>query len=294
MADAKDVPRTDSAVSALALVEDGSERDRRSYAVPAAEKTLDILEYMTGVAQGVTATELASALGRSVHEIYRVIQVLEARGYLYRPSSSDRYRISLKLFELAHRLPPVRQLTDAALPVMQALTPRTQQSCHLVVLSGTEVMIALQIDSPLPMRYSVTLGAKFAFESTSSGLVIYSYLPDPSRLALDEALRAAGRSKRDVASVHRRREKIRDEGHEVMPSLQVAGITNISVPVFDYLGHAVGALTVPYLPQEAATISVEDVTQLCRHAGDAISRELGAGRAPEGPLSSRKSDAKST
>ena len=31
----------------------------------------------------------------------------------------------------------------------------------------------LQIKSPLPMRYSVMLGAKFAFEETSSGVVIY-------------------------------------------------------------------------------------------------------------------------
>ena len=50
--------------------------------------------------------------------------MLEARGYLYRRARSDRYRLSLKLFELAHQTPSVRQLTDAALPVMQALAPR--------------------------------------------------------------------------------------------------------------------------------------------------------------------------
>ena len=145
--------------------------------MPAAEKALDVLEFMASQSDGMTLTALAGALGRSVHELYRVILVLEARGYLYRRSGSDRYRLSLKLFELAHQTPSVRQLTDSALPIMQALTPAAQQSCHLAVLSGHEALIVLQIDSPLPMRYSVMLGAKFDFAETSSGVVIYAYSP---------------------------------------------------------------------------------------------------------------------
>src|SRR6188768_1592901 len=106
---------------------------KRSYSVPAAEKALDVLEFMASQPEGMTVTALAGALGRSVHELYRVILVLEARGYLYRRSGSDRYRLSLKLFELAHQTPSVRQLTDSALPIMQALAPAAQQSCHLAV-----------------------------------------------------------------------------------------------------------------------------------------------------------------
>lgn len=269
----------DSVVSALAVFEDPQEaRERRNYSVPAAEKVLDILEHMSSHRRGLTATELAAELGRSVHEIYRVVQVLEARGYIYRSPNSDTYLISLKLFELAHQLPPVRQLTDAALPLMQSLSPQAMQSCHLVVLSNTDSMIVLQVDSPLPMRYSVTLGARFAFDSTSSGLVIYSYLPDASRDVIDNALLAAGRTPDQLAKIHARRDAIRRDGMEVLRSLQVAGITNISVPIFDYLGHAVGALTVPYLPQEAATVPVDVVTRLAAETGRAISSELGAGR----------------
>ena len=44
---------------------------KRSYSVPAAEKALDIIEFMAGQPDGMTVTELAGALGRSVHEFYR-------------------------------------------------------------------------------------------------------------------------------------------------------------------------------------------------------------------------------
>lgn len=253
------------------------EPGRRSYNVPAAEKALDILEFLVAVPEGLTATELANGLGRSVHEIYRVVQVLEARGYLYRRAGSDRYWLSLKLFELAHQMPSVRQLTDAALPVMQALAPRTMQSCHMAVPSGNEALIVLQIDSPLPMRYSVMLGAKFPFEETSSGVVIYAFSPERVRQILDDRLRADGQTEAQIREVHDRAARILAEGYEVKVSLAVAGVTNISVPVFDYLGHVVAALTVPYVPQRAATVPVEQVLRLAVDAGRRISVELGAG-----------------
>ena len=55
------------------------------------------------------------------------------RGYLVR-TRADRYRLSLKLFELAHMHPPVNRLVECALPVMRELAADTDQSCHLVVL----------------------------------------------------------------------------------------------------------------------------------------------------------------
>ncbi|MDP1730482.1 MAG: IclR family transcriptional regulator [Devosia sp.] len=279
------------ATSEAGEVEDteGASAGKRSYSVPAAEKALDILEFMAGQPDGLTLTEIAGALGRSVHELYRVILVLEARGYLYRRAGSDRYRLSLKLFELAHQTPSVRQLTDSALPVMQALAPAAQQSCHLAVLSGHEALIVLQIDSPLPMRYSVMLGAKFDFAETSSGVVIYAYSSQGVREQLDAWLRQDGRPASELEAVAARARAIIAEGCEVKKSLAVDGVTNISVPVFDYLGHVVAALTVPYMPQRAANVSLEVVCGLAIEASRAISTDLGAGtRAPIADAAGRK------
>ena len=52
------------------------------YPVPAAEKALDVLEFMADCPEGVTQTEISAGVGRSLHEIYRIIQLLERRGYL--------------------------------------------------------------------------------------------------------------------------------------------------------------------------------------------------------------------
>ncbi|MCC5972613.1 MAG: IclR family transcriptional regulator [Rubellimicrobium sp.] len=250
---------------------------KRVYSVPAAEKALDILEFMAAQVGGLTATEIANLMGRSVHEVYRLLVVLEARGYLYQRVPSDGYRLSLKLFDLAHRMPSVRRLSDSALHVMQSLAPAALQSCHLGVLSGHEFLIVLQVDNPLPMRYSVMLGAKFDFAETSGGTVLYAFAGDRRRDQLLDWLRDEGRTPEEIAAVEARALQIRAAGYEMRESLAVSGVTNIAAPVFDHQGRAVAALTLPYVPQRAATVPRDEARAMVLEAARTISRNLGAG-----------------
>jgi DNA-binding CsgD family transcriptional regulator len=52
------------------------------YAAPALEKGLDILELLAKQAEGLTRREIAERLGRSVSEIFRMIEALTRRSYL--------------------------------------------------------------------------------------------------------------------------------------------------------------------------------------------------------------------
>ena len=52
------------------------------YAAPALEKGLDILEAFASEPAGLTGSEVARRLGRSVGEIFRMLVCLERRGYI--------------------------------------------------------------------------------------------------------------------------------------------------------------------------------------------------------------------
>lgn len=252
-----------------------SDAPRREYRVPAAEKTLDILEFMAAQREDVTQTEISTGLGRSIHELYRVIQLLERRGFLIR-TRVDRYRLSLRLFELAHMHPPVNRLIDSALPVMRDLAGRTDQSCHLAVLRDLHVLIVLQVELPLPMRYSVALGSHFPILETSSGAVLLAHLPAAEQAALVERILASGEAEATPAEIARRLRAIAANGQEMRPSMAVEGCTNMSLPVRNHMGAVIAALTVPYLPQKRARFAKDDVLQATDAAAREISRALGA------------------
>lgn len=248
---------------------------RTVYRAPAAEKSLDILELMAGQPEGLTQTEIAAGLGRSLHEIYRVLLLLEDRGYLVR-TRADRFRLSLKLFTLAHRHPPINRLVECGLPVMRTLATDADQSCHLAVRDDLHVLVVLQIDSPLPMRYMVALGSRFPLLETSSGAVLLAHLDRPERDRVVARIIAAGAGQGTRAEVDRRLDEVERLGCEVRRSLAVESCTNISAPVRDHTGAVIAALTVPFLPQKAARFDVPSVFERLNAAAAGISTALGA------------------
>src|SRR5687767_11391657 len=79
---------------------DAAQNPPARYAVPALEKGLEILELLARSPNGLNLTTIASSLGRSTGEIYRILQFLEARDYIVRDRNSDSYSLSMRLFHL--------------------------------------------------------------------------------------------------------------------------------------------------------------------------------------------------
>ncbi len=196
------------------------------YTAPALEKGLDILELLSTEEAGLVQTEIARRMGRSVSEIFRMLVVLQARGYVMQDPLSDRYLLTTLLFEIGHRTPLIKRLSSAAAPVMQRLARAVNQSCHLAVVTGDSVIVIAQVDSPGNNIMSVRLGAKIDLWRASSGRVILAYR-SPERLAetMAEVPLPEGRTRDDVLAEFAR---IRETGHEVMDSFVARGIVNIS------------------------------------------------------------------
>jgi DNA-binding IclR family transcriptional regulator len=123
-------------------------KPKRHYPTPALEKGLDILELFANTPSGLTVSEVARLLNRSVSEIFRMLLCLEQRGYLAQSENRERYHLTLRLFRLAQEHPPTKRLLTEALPIMHNVAHEVRQSCHLGVVDGGHVVILAQVDSP--------------------------------------------------------------------------------------------------------------------------------------------------
>lgn len=252
-----------------------SQSGNKAYSAPAAEKMLDILEYMASVTSPQKQNEIAAGVGRTLNEVYRIILLLEQRGYLVRDARSDLYGLTLKLFQLAHTTDQVRGLSEASLDPMRNLTQQIRQSCHLAVLNGIEVTIINQINSPLGMKYSVALGQSFLAQQTSSGLVLLAGLPPQRREKALTELEKQLEQGESIQSLNSILNDVINQGYDIRPSFVVAGVTNITFPIYDVHRETVAALTVPFLPIKGMTGTIDDAIQAARDTASTISYELG-------------------
>src|ERR1700758_3371214 len=145
------------------------------YPTPALEKGLDILEMFASEPTGLTKSDVARKLGRTISEIFRMLLCLEERGYIAQSPGTDRYNLTLHLFKLAQAHPPIKRMTMQALPIMQQVAHELSQSCHLGVLNGGQVVIIAQVDSPVSPGFYVKAGAVVDLMHAATGHVILAH-----------------------------------------------------------------------------------------------------------------------
>ena len=199
------------------------------YSAPALDKGLEILEFLAAETMPRSHAEIVLSLDRSANELYRVLIVLEARGYIHRDDSSGKYRLSLKLYTLSHAHNPVEQMRRAAHLPMMALAEKHGLACYMSVPHEGKLMIASQVKSPHPVSLSIAEGTLFPLLSTTSGQVILANYPSEARkVLLDDSEEWKALSAAEQAAQLKHLDKIKSDGYFIAESELTSGITNCS------------------------------------------------------------------
>lgn len=249
---------------------------RQSYSAPALEKGMDIIELLADAESGLTVSEISERLKRSMSELFRIIVVMERRGWLLKDTETARYSVSYHLLKLAHRGTPTQTLTGAAAAVMHDMSTRINQSCHLVVRSGTQGLVILrQENQKRHANLSVRLGAVIELVSSCSGQVLLAHLSADELAYLEESMTRAQIAA--LRKISKFLEKIRKRGFEIHKSPITAGVTDLSYPIRGFDGAVVAALTIPYLHALDSSLptTVEQTRLLLEQATRRISQSLG-------------------
>lgn len=250
--------------------------NKKQYSAPALEKGLDIIELLALEEDGLKVTQITEKLDKSVGELFRMLMVLEQRGYVETIDGTDRYRLSLKLFGLANRFPPVKKLSSIAGPILKKLAFRIEQSCHLVTFYDGQGHVIAQQDSPSARNFGVRLGASAPLMNTCSGHVLLSYASkERFRMMLDKI--PEHHPKPDLKGFSSIAKQITDLGYESMRSRQAQGVNDIGFPVFDSSGDVLAALVCPFMEfiDGSHPITFEEAKEFLSEASLEMSRQLG-------------------
>ena len=153
---------------------------------------------------------------------------LQRRGYV-QVDENDRYTLTLKMFELAHRQQPLKSLVSVALPLLRELASRARQSCHLAVYQGGRVVVIAQVESPERWSFGLKVGVSMGLTDTSSGHVLLAFRDEVERTRMLAAhIKVEGELESDPGELFAILAEVRQRGCASMPSRQIRGITNVA------------------------------------------------------------------
>lgn len=249
-----------------------SDKATSKYRAPALEKGLDVLELLATAKSPITLSQISARLDRSVSELFRMVQVLEARGYVGMSASGEGFELTNKLFSLGISRGPSQNLLASALPLMQTLSDQTRQACHLAIASDDRMVVIARIEAPGDVGFSVRVGYQRPLAHSTSGLLIYAF-QKPKIREQWRALLKPGLSPDEWATFEAQAEMALAQGHFSAPSSYIDGITDISCPVINDVG-VVAALTMPWIHIEDG-IPLDDALVRLKATAKTLSKSLG-------------------
>jgi DNA-binding IclR family transcriptional regulator len=252
---------------------DTETKDTPSYSAPALEKGLDILELLHESETALTQKEISFRLGRSVSELYRMLNILVRRNYV--ANYDDKFAPTTKLFRISQAYPPVRRLLAAAIPIMEELSRQVGFGCDLRVYNSGSQTVLSAVDAPGGLGFSVRTGSEIAVAPSASGRVLVAFQDsDTMELRLRESF--PGRPDSEIKAFRKDVHEVIIKGYAALQSKQYAGLYAISFPVLDVNDYAVAALTVPMLPRidDPRQATREDVIAALRGASTRLSQSI--------------------
>jgi DNA-binding IclR family transcriptional regulator len=242
------------------------------------DRTLDIIEGFGCDERTLTLAELARRTALPKPTVHRLIGQLVDRGFLSR-TPDGRFTLGMRLFEVGARVPFPRQLRLVALPFMEELFESFQETVHLGVLDGAEVLYIERLAGHgLSARQTAAVGGRCPAHACAPGKALLAF-GAPAPFDTSSELRRIGpRTVTQPYLLEEQLETIRRHGVAVEYEESVRGICCVAAPIVHAAASApIGAVSVS-IPVHRA--DVERIAVVVRRAARGISAAAAGANLP--------------
>ena len=200
------------------------------------DRGLQILELLANGEHEPNITEIAKALDVHRTIAHRLVATLEQRDFVTR-SSGNRYQLGTGLLRLSGRIGG--QLRAMARPALKALNQELDETVHLVVLAGTDIMFLDAYESSKALRVTSRVGQSMPAHTTSVGKAMLARLPEKELAELypNKTLSKYGPNTiTSRAELFKRIEEVRQLGYAISSEESEAGVGSVGVAIVDPRG----------------------------------------------------------
>jgi IclR family pca regulon transcriptional regulator len=237
------------------------------------------LEVITAFRPGrptMTLAEVAAATGLARPTARRILLTLAELGYVR--AGERGFALTPRVLDLGVAYTRSLGLWDVARPHMERLVARTNESCSIARLDGSDVIYVARVSVPKIVALAVQIGTRFPALPTSLGKVqlaalsteeVDRVLAEPSRSGLVPA-RVPDRAARD--------EELRDvraRGWALTDQELAVGIRSVAAPLRDGSGRVIAGINVnTHAAETPVEKLLEEHLPLLLQAAGAISADF--------------------
>lgn len=195
------------------------------------QRTVAVFDCFTPQRMSLTLQEIADTISLAKSTTFRIVQSLEAAGYLIR-LDDQKYCLSFRFTRLAGMVMSTLGIRQIARPMMLELARQTNETITLNMATGRERTCIDVIDTPSPLMSMARPGQHVWLDHKgATAKVLMAHLPvkQQERLIAQPA-RTADRPPADLLAELAR---IRRDGYCVSHGERVLGLSAIAAPIHE-------------------------------------------------------------
>lgn len=222
-------------------------------------------------------SDLAQTLGLAKSTVSRLMTTLASEGFVMKNPITNRYRLGMSILNLSGILTSTLDIHREAMPILHNLVKAVDETCHLVILDGVEVVYLLKEECSHPIRISSHVGGRNPAHCTSSGKAILAFQKeDVIQKVVDHGLhRYTPYTVTDPRLFRESLKEVREKGYSISVEEFIDGVSTVGAPIRDYTGQVVASITITGPTQRINRNNIHALAKKAVEVGKEISRKLG-------------------
>lgn len=248
----------------------------------AVERALAMLEAVAQEPEGLSNADISRKLQIPKSSASYILRTLETQGYLNRDAETGKYRVGLKILSLSRGALSGIDVREVALPIMRHLVEKTNLTCHLAILDGSDAVYIEKVEPSGFLRVDTWVGRRMRVHATSVGKALVAHI-QPERL--EKILASAGMEKRTPKTITtlprllKDLEKVRAQGYAVDDEENNLGARCLGAPVFNQQGQIEASVGLSGTTNQVNPHTMPRIVEALKDAARHVSMQLGY-RAP--------------
>ena len=198
-------------------------------------KGIALMQLIADAPQNPTKSELVERSGFPRQTLHRILKALMAEQLVEQSGST--FRLGARMFQFAGRAIEQNDVIGRAEPELRRLATITEETTHLAVRSGWQMVYLFKQDSPLTVRLATTVGGRVALHASSIGKSLLAFLPEDEREEILRDFQLEPITEHTVTTkdaLYRQLEEIRQNGYSVASQESVLDVHCFGAPIFDH------------------------------------------------------------
>jgi len=214
--------------------------------VQSVERAIAIFRCFTEEKPDLRLKDIAGELGLNKSTVHGLLNTLKHYDFLQQDEETQKYRLGLAFLDISSRILNSMDIRMVAHSIIRDLCAKTDETIHLVVMEGTDVVYIDKQEPCQSIRLFTSIGMRYPAYVTGVGKAIIAYKPsnDWMKYLPPKLTRLTANTITDFQTMLEHLAQIRQRGYALDKEENLEGLSCVAAPILDHHNQVIAAISI--------------------------------------------------